>query len=437
MKNLHHYQHKAIDFIQKKKKCALYLDMGLGKTIISLTAIQKLLDEFTISKVLIIGPLHVVNNVWHKEIIKWDHIKHLTWSIITGNEDERIKALNAKVDIYLINRENVLWLYGTNRVNWDMIIVDESHSFKNSTSKRFKALKKFKYEYMVHLSGTPSPNSLLDLWSQIYLLDNGERLGKTMCEYKHCYFISDYLGYNFTPRKVEDIYTAISDLTLSMKSEDYIELPECIKLITEVDLSSRDRNKYNELERDYIVTIKNTEITTFNAAALTNKLFQFCNGAVYDESKNVIEIHEEKLNALNDIIEENPNENIIVIYNFQSDLKRLLKRFKNSIVMDKTGVNATKWNNGEIKLLLCQPASCSEGLNLQQGGRIIIWFGLTWSLKNYQQMNKRLYRQGQLKPVVINHIVVKNCMDEKIIKRLEDKNLTQASLLEALSGENL
>lgn len=428
--NLHPYQHKAIDFILHKKKCALYLGMGLGKTIITLTAIQKLLDEFSISKVLIIAPLRVANHVWHTEIQKWAHLNHLTWSIITGSEKDRLKAMNQKVDIYLINRENVQWLYTKKFIKWDMIVLDESSSFKNPNSKRFKALKKFKYDYMIQLSGTPSPNGLLDIWSQIYLLDNGERLCKTIVYYKYKYFISDYFGYNYTPIDPSLIFNAIKDLALSMQTEDYIKLPAKIDVVTKVKIGSI--SAYKELEKEFTAQIKEHEITTFNAATLTNKLLQFCNGAIYDENKETIEIHNAKLDALNEIIEDNHDDNLLVAYNFKSDLKRLLKRFPNAVVLDKEGLRIKDWNDGKIKLLLCHPSSAGKGLNLQGGGNIIIWFGLTWNLEDYTQFNARLHRQGQLKPVVINHIVADGCIDEKIMKVLETKELNQQTLFNAL-----
>lgn len=431
LKDLHPYQIKAIDFILYKKKCALFLDMGLGKTVITLTAISRLLNEFSISKILIIGPLRVVNNVWHNEIQKWEHLKHISYSIITGNEKERLQALNKDVDIYLINRENVHWLYN-HCTSWDMIVLDESSSFKNSSSKRFKALKKFKYDYIVELTGTPSPNTLLDLWSQIYLIDKGERLGKTFYLYKENYFFCDYTGYNYAPVYAPTIFNAISDITLSMQAEDYVQLTDKIEITTKVKLPYFNMKTYNEIRKEFIANIGNNEITVFNAAVLSNKLLQFCNGAIYDENKNIIEIHDAKLDALEDLIEDNPNENILVAYNYKSDLIRLQKRFKHAIAMDKDGKNIDLWNKGEIKLLLCHPASSGKGLNLQHGGHIIIWFGLTWNLEDYLQFNARLHRIGQSKPVIINHIIAENCIDEIIMKVLNNKNVNQNILLNAL-----
>jgi SNF2 family DNA or RNA helicase len=425
------YQVNAIKFILSKKKCALFLGMGLGKTVITLTALSRLLDEFSISKILIVGPLRVVNNVWHNEIVKWEHLKHLTYSLVIGKEKERLQALNKETDIYLINRENVHWLYKTKNIQWDAIILDESSSFKNASSKRFKALRKFQYDYIIELTGTPAPNGVMDLWSQIYLLDQGERLGKTIGFYKDRYFITDYTGYNYIPRCPQEIYGLISDISLSMQTEDYLQLPDKINLVTKIKIPQL--KLYNELKREFIATIKNQEISTLNAASLSNKLLQFCNGAIYDENKDIIEIHDAKLDALNDIIEDNPNENMLVAYNYKSDLMRLQKRFKHAVVMDKESKNVDLWNKGKIKLLLCHPASSGKGLNLQQGGHIIIWFGMTWNLEDYLQFNARLHRLGQSKPVIINHIIAENCIDEVIMKVLYNKDISQNSLLKALN----
>jgi SNF2 family DNA or RNA helicase len=430
--DLHLYQLNAIKFILDKKKCALFLDMGLGKTVITLTALSRLLDEFSISKILIIGPLRVVNNVWHNEISKWSHLKHLSYSLVIGNEKERLKALKKEANIYLINRENVYWLYKIKNTKWDAIIIDESSSFKSSSSKRFKALRKFQYDYMVELTGTPSPNGVMDLWSQIYLLDKGERLGKTMAIYKERHFFCDYTGYNYMPIYPAKIYDLISDITLSMQAEDYIQLPNKINLVTKIKIPQM--KLYNELKKEFIAIIGNQEISTLNAASLSNKLLQFCNGAIYDENKDIIEVHDAKLDALNDIIEDNPNENILVAYNYKSDLMRLQKRFKHAVVMDKESKNVDLWNKDKIKLLLCHPASSGKGLNLQQGGHIIIWFGLTWNLEDYLQFNARLHRLGQSKPVIINHIVAEKCIDEVILKVLNNKDISQKALLDALKN---
>ncbi len=432
--NLHNYQLKAVDFALRKKRVALWLDMGLGKTIISLTVAQKLIDKYPANfKVLIIAPLLVANNVWHEEIQNWEHLKHLTWSIVTGNEKQRTEALQKDVNIYITNRDNVSWLYEKKHTKWDLVIVDESASFKNANTKRVNDLAKFQYKHMIQLTGTPSPNGLVDIWSQLFLLDHGERLGKNVYGYLRRYFYKDEYKHVYICLRPEDIYKAVQDITMVMKSEDYLDLPDLISTNTKVELSSTDFKTYKKLEEDYITEIQNKTIVVEFAAALSNKLFQYCNGAIYDEHKNVIEIHKVKIEALKDIIENNPNNNILVAYNFKSDLLRLQEHFKDAVVMDKEGKNAVLWNQNKIKLLLCHPASASEGLNLQKGGNILVWFSLTWNLKNYLQMNKRLHRQGQLKPVIINHIIVKDCIDEKIMKSLAAKDVTQTSLLNALT----
>jgi SNF2 family DNA or RNA helicase len=460
---LHSYQNKAVDFILDKKKCALYLDMGLGKTVIALTAAQNLLDDFTINKVLVIAPLRVANNVWHNEIKHWQHLKHLTYSIVTGNEKQRFKALEKRVDIYIINRENLLWLFMNGYRDFGMIIVDESTSFKNPSrvaAKLFKSVKVYrkvkqhfnnctftqfskykinkfvalslmKCDYMVQLTGTPSPNGLMDIYSQIYCLDKGERLGKTLTEYRETYFTKDRYGFGYECDDSEGIYDKIKDITMSMTATDYIELPKKINLVTNINLGEH-KEKYDELAKEFILKVSSGDIIAANAGVLTNKLLQFCNGAIYDEFKDYSIIHDFKLDALEEIIEGNPNESIIVAYNYKSDLERLKNRFKQAVIMSKDSREIEAWNQGDIKLLLCHPASSGKGLNLQHGGRIIVWFGLTWNLEDYLQFNARLYRQGQIKPVIINHIVAKDCIDELVLERLGAKNNNQKELLEAL-----
>lgn len=431
--NLHNYQLNNVDFILEKKRCALYLGLGLGKTIVTLTAIADLLKQKLISKVLIIAPLRVANTVWHTELQNWEHTKHLSWSIVTGTEKQRIEALRAKADIYIINQENVPWLHSKNVTKWDMIIIDESSSFKNPSAKRFKALKKFQYNYMIQLSATPAPNGPLGLWSQIYLLDQGARLGKAYYLYTSRYFVQDYSGYNYVCLDEQVIYDKIADITMSMKAEDYLELPPKIMIDTKVGIGRKDL--YEKFKKEFIANIQNKEVTAVNAAVLTGKLLQFCNGAIYDDNKNILEIHDSKLEALEGIIEENKNENILVAYNFKSDLIRLQNRFKEAHVMDAQGTKVEEWNKGKIKLLLCHPASSGKGLNLQAGGNIIVWFGLTWNLEDYLQFNGRLHRQGQLRPVIINHIIANNCIDEKVMMMLQNKEMCLNSLLDSLKRE--
>lgn len=440
---MHNYQLNGVDFVVNNPKCALWLDLGLGKTLTSLTAIADLIGSFDVTKVLIIAPLRVANTVWHKEILNWEHTKHLTYSIVTGAEKRRVSALYKDSDVYIINRENVKWLVDFYGKKWpfDMIVIDESSSFKNSQSQRWKALRKvLPYtDRLVELTGTPTSNGLMDLWAQMYLLDTGERLGRTMTAFKSRFFETDYMGYKYTIRNgCEDIiYKLVDDKVLAMKAEDYLELPDRIDLTVSVDLPTKLKDQYDELEKEFIVVI-DEELAVFNAAALAGKLLQFCNGAVYtDEQKNWKELHKLKIDALADIVEDNPSENILVAYNFKTDLERLKKKFPNAVVLDKEGLAVEKWNNGEIKMLLAQPASAGHGLNLQKGGSMIVWFGLNWSLELVQQFNGRLHRQGQNKPVRIISIVANGCIDERVVSAINDKAKTQQDLINAIKVTNV
>lgn len=438
--DLHDYQNYAIDFVLTTHRCGLFLPMGMGKSISSLTAIVDILDSMSATKVLIIAPLRVANTVWHNEAKNWRHTNHLTFSIVTGSEKNRLAKLHEDSDVYVINRENVEWLTNVYKKKWpfDCVVIDESSSFKSHGTRRWKAMRKVLpyIEYLWLLSGTPSPNGLLDLWAQIYLLDAGTRLGRSMTAYKARFFESDYMGYNFTPRKGadEDIHDLISDISISMKAEDYLELPDRIDTRISVDLPAKYKKQYDEFEKEFFIELDDgNEVESESAAVLAGRLVQFCNGALYtDETRNWTEIHKAKLDALADIIEDNPDENILVAYNYKSDLERLTKRFKHAVVMDKKGEAVKEWNGGKIKLLLAHPMSAGHGLNLQHGGAIIVWFGLTWSLECYQQFNARLHRQGQGRPVRIIHLVANGCIDEKILMAIENKAETQNDLLNAL-----
>jgi len=437
--NLHAYQNRTVDFIIDHDKCALWLEMGCGKTVSTLTAITDLIDSFTVEKVLIVAPLRVANNTWHNEIANWEHLNGLTYSICTGSEKKRISALHRDADIYIINRENIKWLVDYYGKKWpfDMIVIDESSSFKSSTSQRFKALRKVlpHVDRLVELTGTPTSNGLLDLWAQMYLLDFGERLGRNMTAYKNRFFETDYMGYKYTPRKGSEniIYKLIDDLCITMLAKDYLELPKRIDLRVPVALPPKLQKEYETLERDFIATISDADIEAFNAAALAGKLLQFCNGAVYtDEQKNWVELHDLKIKALQDIADDNPGENILVAYNYKTDLARLQKAFPDAVVLDKEGLAIEQWNNGNIKMLLAHPASAGHGLNLQHGGSMIVWFGLNWSLELVQQFNARLHRQGQTKPVRIVSIVADGCMDDKVQAAIANKAQTQSDLLNAL-----
>jgi len=438
--NLHEYQNKAVDFFIKKKKAALFLDLGLGKTVSTLTAIVDLTDSCTVSKTLIIAPLRVANTVWHVEAANWQHTQHLKVNICTGSEKNRRAQLHKSADVYVINRENVEWLVNLYGKKWpfDCVIVDESSCFKSSSSKRWKALRKTipHIDYMALLTGSPTPNGLIDLWAQIYLLDSGKRLGRNMTAYKQRFFESDYMGYSLTlrPGSEQRIHELIDDISLSMNANDYLELPDRIELTKSVKLSPKLMKEYKELEQEFYLELDNGEsVEAVSAAVVSNKLLQFCNGAVFtDDQGNWSEIHKGKIEALKEITEDNPSENILVAYNYKSDRERILKAFPDAVVLDKEGQAVEDWNNGKIKILLAHPASAGHGLNLQRGGSLMVWFGLNWSLELYQQMNGRLHRQGQTKPVRIVHLVAEGCIDERVVTVLGDKAMTQDRLMAAL-----
>jgi len=443
--DLHKYQHRMIDFIYNTPKCAVWAGLGLGKTITTLTAIVDLIDSMTVSKVLIVAPLRVANSVWHKEAANWQHTKHLKFSIVTGSEKERLSALHKTADVYVINRENVHWIVEhlkkdelyTRFWKFDMIVLDEASSFKSASSQRFKALRKtIRFtNRLVELTGTPSPNGLLDIWSQMYLLDCGERLGRSMTAYKQRFFEASYNGYSFKPVKSADkiIHKLIDDLVISLNVDDYLEMPERIDTVIRVPLPPSRMVEYKQLEREFLIQINDNEIVAYNAATLAGKLLQYCNGAMYtDELKNWTEIHSAKLDAIDDIISENTDENILIAYNYKTDLIRLQARYPDAVVLDSDPKTIEQWNSGNIKMLLAHPASAGHGLNLQHGGCIIVWFGLNWSLELYQQFNGRLHRQGQTKPVRVVHIVADGCIDDKVMRAISDKATTQQQLIDAL-----
>lgn len=440
--DLHDYQKRAIEFIKDTKRCGLFLQMGLGKTTSTLTAISDLSDSLLVDKVLIIAPLRVANTVWKQEAAKWRHLNHLKINICTGSERERITALQTSADIYVINRENTSWLVEHYGSKWpfDCVVIDESSSFKDSSSRRFKSLKQVSplTNYMVLLTGTPSPNGLMDLWTQMYLIDFGQSLGRTKTAYQQRFFETDYMGYKLTPIKGADdkIHELIAPRIISMKAEDYLEVPEKIELVASVVLDKKLLEAYRTFEKNLFVELPDgEEIEALSAAVLANKLLQWCNGAMYvDELKNYAVVHDLKLDALQEIIEENPDENILVAYNYKSDLERLQKRFKTARVLDKDPQTIIDWNSGKIKMLLAHPASAGHGLNIQFGGSMIVWFGLNWSLELDQQFNARLHRQGQTQPVRIIRIIAEGCLDERVIAVLQSKDRTQEKLIQALKG---
>jgi SNF2 family DNA or RNA helicase len=370
----------------------------------------------------------------------WEHLRHLKVQVCTGTEKARLSALQSQADIYVINRENVPWLVAQYGKRWpfDCVVIDEASSFKNASSQRFKALRKTlpDTEYMILLTGTPSPNGLLDLWPQIYLIDFGNTLGRTMTAYKQRFFEQDYMGYKFTPRagSAEKIHALLRPHVLSMSAADYLQLPDRIDLIERVTLPAAALQAYRDFEKTLLAELPDgEEVEAISAAVLANKLLQFSNGAMYtDDLGNWSEIHDAKLEALADLIEQNPNENILLAYNYKTDLVRLQKRFPQARVLDKNPDTVRAWNDGEIELLLAHPASAGHGLNLQRGGSLIIWFGLNWSLELYQQFNARLHRQGQDKPVRVVHLIADNCIDERVMSVLSDKTAMQSALLQAL-----
>ncbi len=435
----HNYQRYAIDYIKKHPISAILLDMGLGKTSITLTAVADLLfDSFDVSKVLVIAPLRVAKTTWKDEIQKWEHLKILKYSIITGTVTERLSALNKQADIYIINRENVQWLVENYKWDFDMVVIDELSSFKSWQSKRFKAFMKVRpnVKRIVGLTGTPSSNGLMDLFAEFKILDMGERLGWFISQYRNTYFSPDkrngqvIYSYKPLPFAEQAIYNKLSDITISMKANDLLKMPELIINNIEIEMNSKEIKLYNKLKKDMVIDIDGKEIDTVNAAALSNKLLQMANGAIYDDSKAVVEIHNNKLDALEDLIESSNGKPILVAYWYKHDKERIMKRFNAQEI--NTSNDIDKWNKGEMPVALIHPASAGHGLNLQQGGSTIVWFGLTWSLELYQQLNARLYRQGQKETVVIHHIITKNTIDENVIKALEKKDLSQNSLIEAV-----
>jgi SNF2 family DNA or RNA helicase len=441
--DLHPYQLRAIEYIKDKKRCGLALAMGLGKTVASLTAVNDLLDGFVATKVLVIAPLRVAKSVWPKEVTRWSHLSHLKVSVCLGTERQRLAALQTTADIYTINRENVPWLVTQYRGKWpfDCVIIDESSSFKNSSSLRWKALRRTLPEtyHMILLTGTPSPNGLLDVWSQQYLIDYGMSLGRTMTGYKQRFFEADYMGYKWTLKggAAEEIQQLMGSSWLSMSADDYLELPERIDLVESIALPESIKHEYDQFEKTLLADLPDGDVVeAVNAGALATKLLQWCNGALYTgEHKNWALIHDAKIDALAAIVEDN-DEPMLVAYNFKSDLERLQKAFPNAAVLDKDPATIDRWNRGEIKMLLAHPQSAGHGLNLQDGGALCVWFGLSWSLEAYLQFNARLHRQGQTRPVRIIHLIAQGCLDERVMSVLQDKDSQQKSLLMALKSHH-
>lgn len=440
----HGYQAFSTEFILEHKSAGLFLECGLGKSVITLTAIVELMyNMFDVSKVLVIAPLRVADTTWQDEIEKWEHLKCLKISKVLGSKKNRIMALYKKADVYTINRENVPWLVDFYKNDWpfDMVVIDELSSFKSPSAKRFKALKKVRHKIkrIIGLTGTPAPNGLLDIWSQIHLLDGGQRLGRTFTGYRNRYFHPQkYINggipadYAVNEGGEEKIYTKISDICISMKALDYLKMPECILNKVEVELSEKEMKLYRKLERDLLLPFEDSDVDAANAAVLANKLLQMANGAVYDEFNDVKYIHDRKLDALEDLIESANGKPVLVYYAFKHDRDRIKARFDSGEI--NTSEDITKWNEGKTQIALCHPASAGHGLNLQYGGSTIIWFGLTWSLELYQQVNARLWRQGQNHTVVIHHIITKDTIDERVMRALQDKDTSQTALIDAVKA---
>lgn len=435
------YQTEMIDFVVGTPKCALWVDMGLGKTVATLTALGHAMDFADCRRALIIAPLLVAKTTWPDEIAKWAHTRGLTYSIVCGTAKERAAALLKPADLYFINKENTVWLIEHLENDWpfDTLVIDEASAFRNPAAKRFKALKRVAHRSarVVELTGTPSPKDLLALWAQIFLLDGGERLGKTMTAYKQQYFTPDYMGYSWDlkPGAREAIMDKISDLVLVLKSEDHIKLPDIEHIPVLVDLPTKARQQYAELEREFILRLESADtIVAMNAAVLTGKLRQAANGALYtDETGSYETIHDAKIDALESIITRHKNEPVLVAYNFQSDLKRIRERFPQSELITSGQDAQSRWNAGQIPILPVHPASAGHGLNIQFGGRIIVWFGDTWDLELYLQLNARLARRGQpADRVLIYHIRAQNTVDQVIELTLEKREISQTEIFNYL-----
>ena len=439
----HEYQEYATNFILSHPIAAILLEMGLGKSVITLTAIFDLtLDSFLIRKVLVIAPLRVARDTWPAEIEKWDHLNGLTYSVAIGNEAQRKAALLQRAQVYLINRENVDWLINDSGIpfDYDMVVIDELSSFKSHTSKRFRALRKVRpnVKRIVGLTGTPSSNGLMDLWAEIGILDMGQRLGRYISHFRNAYFVPDkrnqqiIFTYKPKPGAEEAIYRLISDITISMKNTDYLQLPDLVINEIPVFLSEDERQHYEIMKSEMVLSLKGKEIDAVNAAALSNKLLQMANGAVYDGNGGVVRIHDRKLDALEDIIEAANGKPVLIAYWYKHDLERIMERFP-AIQLDNAE-SIKRWNDGEIPVAVIHPASAGHGLNLQAGGSCLVWFGLTWSLELYQQTNARLWRQGQKDTVIIHHIVAKDTIDEQVMKALKRKDKTQTALIDAVKA---
>lgn len=439
----HEYQRYATEFILSHPISAVFLEMGLGKSVITLSAIFDLcLDSFLVCKVLVIAPLRVARETWPAEINKWDHLKGLSYSVAVGTEKERIDALKKQSTLYIINRENVDWLVHKSGIpfHFDMVVIDELSSFKSYGAKRFKSLLKVRpsVKRIVGLTGTPSSNGLMDLWAELRILDLGQRLGRYISHYRNTYFTPDkrnaqiIFSYKPLPGAEEEIYKQISDITISMKSTDYLKMPEYVSNEVFVTLSEKEWKVYSDFKEDMVANLGDEEIDAVNAAVLSGKLLQMANGAVYDSENKAHVIHDKKLDALEDLIEGANGKPVLVAYWYKHDLERIRDRFPVRQIQSSKDIE--DWNDGKIPIAVIHPASAGHGLNLQSGGSTLIWFGLTWSLELYQQTNARLYRQGQKDTVIVHHIITKNTIDEDVLLALTKKEKTQDALIDAVKA---
>lgn len=439
----HEYQSYATEFILSHPISAVFLEMGLGKSVITLSAIFDLcLDSFLVCKVLVIAPLRVARDTWPAEINKWDHLKGLSYSVAVGTEKERIDALKKQSTLYIINRENVDWLFHKSGIpfHFDMVVIDELSSFKSYGAKRFKSLLKVRpsVKRIVGLTGTPSSNGLMDLWAEFRILDLGQRLGRYISHYRNTYFKPDkrnaqiIFSYKPLPGAEEEIYKQISDITISMKSTDYLKMPEYVSNEVFVTLSDKEWKVYSDFKEDMVANLGDEDIDAVNAAVLSGKLLQMANGAVYDSENKAHVIHDKKLDALEDLIEGANGKPVLVAYWYKHDLERIKDRFPVRQIQSSKDIE--DWNNSKIPIAVIHPASAGHGLNLQSGGSTLIWFGLTWSLELYQQTNARLYRQGQRDTVIVHHIITKNTIDEDVLLALTKKEKTQDALIDAVKA---
>lgn len=437
----HDYQQYATEFVLEHPYCGLILDMGLGKSVITLTALWDLiLDSFDCGRVLVVAPKRVAEDTWPKELAKWDHLRGLTYSLVMGSEKERRQALMKRAFIYIINRENVSWLVENYRWDFDTLVIDELSSFKSAKAQRFRALKKVRplIKRVIGLTGTPSPNTLIDLWPQIYLLDMGQRLGRFVTHYRERFFVPDKrnreMVYSYKPREGAEqrIYELIGDICISMKAADHLKMPDLIANRIDIQLNQQERKLYDTLKKDMVLKLKDGEIDAVNAAALSGKLLQMAGGAVYDSEGRTLRIHDRKLDMLEDLIEAANGKPLLVAYWYKHERDRIQERFQVREIL--TSKDIDDWNAGKIPVALMHPASVGHGINLQQGGSTLVWFGLTWSLELYQQTNARLWRQGQKHAVVIQHLVTAGTHDEDVMRALERKDIGQAALIEAVKA---